>query len=74
MKLTEINFNKKAKITKIKLERSLKTRLNSLGVKEGVVIKKTHTSILNNAIMIEVDQTRIAIRKELMESIYVEEI
>ena len=71
MKLSEINFNQNVTVTKIKVEKSLKTRLLSLGVSEGVVIKKTHTSLLNTAIIIEVNQTRIAIRKEVAESIYV---
>ena len=74
MKLSELDFNKKVKITKIKLEKNLKNRLNSLGVTEGVLVKKTHSSILNNAVMIEVLQTRIAIRKEVAGCIYVEEI
>ena len=71
MNLSEVKFNQKVKILKIKTDRKTVQRLVSLGVCEGGVVTPIRSSLLNTAIMIEVGSIRVALRKDLTEKIEV---
>ena len=71
MNLSEIKFDQKVKILKIKTDRKTFQRLASLGVCEGEIVTPIRSSLLNTAIMIEVGSIRVALRKDLTKQIEV---
>ncbi len=72
MKLTELQINQKAKVTKIDCQEELKQRFYSFGIIRGAEIFIQNSSLARNTIEIVVEDTSIALRTEEAKTIEVE--
>jgi ferrous iron transport protein A len=74
MKLSELEKNQKAIIKKVDCEDDLKQRLFSFGIIKGTEIKANEVSLAKNTMVIEIENTELAIRIEEAKQVEVEVI
>ncbi|MBN2015216.1 ferrous iron transport protein A [Candidatus Dojkabacteria bacterium] len=69
MNLNELKSNQKAKVVKINLPHSIRERLHSMGLIEGVDIIMTRESPMRSPKIYEIMNTYIAVRNNLAQKI-----
>lgn len=74
MKLSDLKPEEKAIVKSIGCERSLKIRLNHLGLTEGITVEMVKFAPLKDPVEIKVRGFMLAIRVETAEKIVVEKI
>ncbi len=72
MTLNDLDINETGIIIKIKLEKMLKTRLEDMGLREGVSVTKLRTAPLGDPIEFYLLSSRIALRKKEAKKILIE--
>ncbi|MBQ8301898.1 MAG: ferrous iron transport protein A [Clostridia bacterium] len=72
MTLNDLDINQTGTVTKIVLEKKLKLRLESMGLKKGVSVTKLRSAPLGDPIEFFLLGTRIALRKNEAKKIHIE--
>jgi len=72
MTLNDLDINQTGTVTKINLDKKLKLRLESMGLRKGVSVTKLRTAPFGDPIEFYLLSSRIALRKNEAKKIHIE--